>query len=432
MKNKKLKKQLLIWLAVFGSLSIPFWLVPNLDIELIKPFYKSEQGFFLKLLPFWDFIYTYGIFLAYILVAVALIVLSVSYWNKHAIKWRKPAVFLILAMLVGPGLLVNATFKDHWGRPRPREIKEFGGQHQYVKLWVKGKTNGKSFPSGHASTAFFMSIPFLFLIRRYKKWAWVFFIFGTLYGLLMSFTRLIAGGHFASDSLWAAGMVWLSAIVLYHVLKLDNEAKKQKQLNKKGTGFVLIGIVMPILVITLLFATPYVSNNKVYSPQKTDFTDYNTKMVLANLQKGDVNIHFADSFFVRYSVLAFGFPNSKVNWAWQPADTSIFSFVNSGLFTTVKTNADVYFDSNSYLQNSINLQKGDININLDNDSLPTSLTINLQNGNVNILANKQANINLQTSANILNKSILNPIATTKKLKINIHKKGMVTFYTKTK
>ncbi len=398
---QKLKKQLLIWLAVFLTLSLPFWIFSDLDINLIKPYYDDELGFFLKTKPFWDFLYTYGIFLAYILVAVAFFVIALSYWKSRMFKWRKPAVFLILVMFLGPGVLVNATFKDHWGRPRPREITEFGGKHEYVKLWVKGDTNGKSFPSGHASTAFFMAMPFLFLVQRHKKWAWAFLIFGTLYGILMGFTRLIAGGHFASDSLWACAMVWFAGIISFNLLKLDKHFEKCNTvvtLPRKGFSFISFGVVMPILILLLLVATPYVSKNKDWSPNNG--YKNTTSVLLADLNKGDVNVHFADSFAVNYSVIAFGFPNSKVNWTWLSADTSVFSFANLGLLTSVTTNADLYFDKYSNVKNMVNLNKGDVYIYLPSDTLTKSLTVNVTKGDVFVLAKPNAQCNLQTSAEV--------------------------------
>lgn len=430
--RKLLTKHLIIWFLVFITLSLPFWF-SNLDISLLKPYYKPQSGWFLSQQPFWDFIYKYGIFLSYLLVFVSFIMIAASYWLVKVIKWRKPAVFLIIVMLLGPGVLVNATFKDHWGRPRPREIKEFGGKEDYVKLWVKGDSGGKSFPSGHASTAFFMAIPFLFLIQRYKKWAWVFFIVGTLYGVLMAYTRLIAGGHFASDSLWAAAMVWLSGIVAYHILGLDQHLKKlsnnTKSLKKKGAKFILLGIIMPILMITLMFATPYISKNKNFSTPKYEFFENNTKLIVANLNKADVNISFADSFFVNYSVLGFGFPNGKVNWKWKSGDTCVFSFDNAGFFTSVKTTTHLYFEKNSSLKNQLNLKRGNVIINVSDSIFNNDLTINLENGNVSVLLEKKANIHLQTKANVKNKTLLNldekEKQQTLQLKINLEKKGNV-------
>ena len=41
-------------------------------------------------------------------------------------RWLMRA-FLALALLLGPGLVVNTDFKSHYGRPRPRQDLDIGG-----------------------------------------------------------------------------------------------------------------------------------------------------------------------------------------------------------------------------------------------------------------------------------------------------------------
>jgi membrane-associated PAP2 superfamily phosphatase len=46
---------------------------------------------------------------------------------------------------------------------------------------------------------------------------------GILYGILMGVARISQGGHFASDILWAWGVVHLTAVALYYLMGLDRE-----------------------------------------------------------------------------------------------------------------------------------------------------------------------------------------------------------------
>jgi len=118
--------------------------------------------------------------------------------------------------------MVNAVFKDHWGRPRPREIVQFGGKKQFLQPWQKGEDGkGRSFPSGHASAAFYMTAPYFIYRRSNKRIARVWLLSGLVFGLFMSIARITQGGHFLSDNLWAWGMVHLCALVLAACLKLD-------------------------------------------------------------------------------------------------------------------------------------------------------------------------------------------------------------------
>ncbi len=61
--------------------------------------------------------------------------------------------FLILSVVIGPGLIINAVFKDHWDRPRPRDVVEFGGMLQCTPAPLRGES-GESFPCGHCSVGF--------------------------------------------------------------------------------------------------------------------------------------------------------------------------------------------------------------------------------------------------------------------------------------
>ena len=87
--------------------------------------------------------------------------------NKRKRHLIRPGAFLVILLIIGPGLLVNSVFKEMWGRPRPREVIQFGGKKEFLHPWQKGIAhNGRSFPSGHASAAFYMTAPFFIYRRR--------------------------------------------------------------------------------------------------------------------------------------------------------------------------------------------------------------------------------------------------------------------------
>ena len=60
--------------------------------------------------------------------------------------------------------------------------------------------------------------PWFIFYRRRKKLA-VFFLGGGLtFGLFVGFVRMLQGGHFLSDIVWAGGLVYLCGVVLSWVL----------------------------------------------------------------------------------------------------------------------------------------------------------------------------------------------------------------------
>ena len=121
-------------------------------------------------------------------------------------------LFLVVSVLVGPLLLVNVVIKDAWHRPRPREIVQFGGTEHFSSFAVPGSSeNSKSFPSGHASIAFYLMTPaFIFLRWRRPRWAAIWLSIGFGYGFLMGASRILHGAHFVSDILGSAVVVYLT------------------------------------------------------------------------------------------------------------------------------------------------------------------------------------------------------------------------------
>lgn len=153
-----------------------------------------------------------------------LISVLIGFAYKNCRSWIKPGLFLVILLTLGPGLIVNVVFKEYWGRPRPREITEFGGSKQFLQPWQKGIAHkGRSFPSGHASAAFYMTAPFFIYRRRKPLVAHAWLIGGIIFGLMMSVARLAQGGHFLSDNLWAWGMVHLTAVALYYAMGFHKE-----------------------------------------------------------------------------------------------------------------------------------------------------------------------------------------------------------------
>jgi len=144
--------------------------------------------------------------------------------DKQRRNWIRPGLFLVILLVLGPGLLVNVVFKEHWGRPRPREVVQLGGTKEFLHPWQKGIAhNGRSFPSGHSSAAFYMTAPFFVFRRRKPTVARWWMAGGLFFGVLMSIARITQGGHFLSDNLWAWGMVHLTAVALYYLQRLDRD-----------------------------------------------------------------------------------------------------------------------------------------------------------------------------------------------------------------
>jgi len=223
--NRAVLKDFLVPLALLFALTFAI-AVTGSDLLLEQRFYLPGIGWPYGELSPWKFLYRFGIYPAMALSVVSLLLVVASFFSVRALVYRKAALFFLLLMLIGPGLLVNTVLKDHWGRPRPRQMQLFGGDRVFHQVWERGEAGqGKSFPSGHASAAFYLIAPYFVLRRSSSKMARASLAAGLCYGLLMGFARMAQGGHFPSDVVWAGGIVYLVGIALYHLLGLDADAR---------------------------------------------------------------------------------------------------------------------------------------------------------------------------------------------------------------
>ena len=361
-------KDFSILIILIGLLTLVFRFT-NLDIKLEHYFYSPEKGWMLQYKPVWDFIYRFGIFPGYILAFCGLILISASYWNHKFLHYRKISLVLVFTIIMGPGVLVNLVLKDHTGRPRPREITEFGGTDNFLCVCDIGKNNeGKSFPCGHCSMGFYLAIPYLFYRKRKKTVAYTFLFTGIAYGLLIGIARMMAGGHFASDVIWAGGLTWAIALLGFylfrpdkpiHVPQLSNVEQKKKA--RKAT--LIIGLLLPIITIGLMLATPYFSKKNI-DISRMQLKTAHCKMVEVDLKDATVIINSGKGFHLDYKVNAFGFPNSKIRGLWTIGDTSHYIIQNMGWFTEVTNDINLDVPVEDTISWYIHINHGRVILNL--------------------------------------------------------------------
>lgn len=200
------------WLpVVLMAVLAPF--TPSLDLTISNAFYDSENKLFVSN-AFYDFFFEYGPALTLFTVFTAIIIFFLSFLTQFFRLWRSPALLVILTVGLGAGLLVNAVLKDHWGRPRPKQVIEFGGAQAFRPFYQPNFFHqpepSKSFPCGHCSMGFAFFAVALAGKRLSKRSIFFLGITLTLFlGLMLSLTRLAQGGHFFSDVLMSALIMWL-------------------------------------------------------------------------------------------------------------------------------------------------------------------------------------------------------------------------------
>lgn len=216
----------LLLLAILAALLVAF---PELDLETSALFYDPVDGFRLKTHPLARFIYDLVPWISRIILGGLILFLLGGrvLYRRHAAftRRRRAALFLLLVALVGPLLLVNGVFKEHWGRARPSQVVEFGGTKAFTRAAVPTDQCARncSFVSGHASVGFyFLALAFVWPHRR-MLWLGI----GTAAGLLVGLVRIVQGGHFLSDVVFAGIVVYLTALglaALMHPADVESRA----------------------------------------------------------------------------------------------------------------------------------------------------------------------------------------------------------------
>jgi len=198
-------RNLIIAITLCVFFSVIFFIFPQIDLKTSALFY--HHGSFFR----WPWMLSsrYALYWVVWVLIIILFLLLVCGWALKKKKITKSALFLILCFALGPGLLVNVVLKNHWGRPRPVMIQQFGGKLTYQKPWVISKecSTNCSFVAGDPSTAFAF-FAFLILIRK-KRWRNLIAGLCALNWLFFAFIRIAAGGHFLSDVLIGATLVWI-------------------------------------------------------------------------------------------------------------------------------------------------------------------------------------------------------------------------------
>jgi lipid A 4'-phosphatase len=127
------------------------------------------------------------------------------------------ALFLVLTLIFGPGLITNSLLKEHWGRARPIDITEFGGASHFTAWWdPRGDCpNNCSFIAGEPAGAFWTLAPAALAPPQWRALAYgAALAFGVAVGVL----RIAGGGHFFTDVVFAGVIMYLLVWTAYGLI----------------------------------------------------------------------------------------------------------------------------------------------------------------------------------------------------------------------
>jgi membrane-associated PAP2 superfamily phosphatase len=206
-------------IAVFVGLLFGFY--PELDLKIAGYFVgNSAEVPFPRRADFWLWLAKESaMWTIWVLIAPAAVALIGKLIRPRArmLIPGRAVVFLIGTLALAPGVLVNGVFKEHWGRPRPIDVKVFHGADAFVPWWdPRGACpENCSFVSGDASAAYWSIAPAALAPAPWRPFAYAAAItFGTAVGFL----RVVFGGHFPSDVAFAGIFTFLVIWVVYALL----------------------------------------------------------------------------------------------------------------------------------------------------------------------------------------------------------------------
>jgi lipid A 4'-phosphatase len=210
--------------AALGLAAGLFLLFPGIDLWAARFFYRADSGFFLA--ESWPVRAIYiGVFYLTDAVAIGVPALYLlSLWRGRPVARidGRTVAFLLLALALGPGLVVNTLLKDHWGRARPSQIEEFGGTHRFTPAPLPADQCARncSFPAGHPAMGFYLvSFALLVAERRRRRLA---IAAAVATGAVVGLARMAQGGHFLSDVVFS-GLIVVAISVLLHRAILAND-----------------------------------------------------------------------------------------------------------------------------------------------------------------------------------------------------------------
>ncbi|MDZ7905648.1 MAG: phosphatase PAP2 family protein [Cypionkella sp.] len=199
-----------------------FALVPALDLAVTRAFYangafwgKGVAWLHTMRMVFWN--------LSLVSVLLCLIALSLGYsqnWPARLMPMRDWNV-IFWGFTLGTGVLVNAILKGYSGRPRPRDVTEFGGDAVFraVGQWDGSCTDDCSFVSGEVSGTTVFCLACMIVIQHHAprlgpRWSMLAYLAVAASFGFVFLHRVVTGGHFLSDAIMATLLTALVVVLI--------------------------------------------------------------------------------------------------------------------------------------------------------------------------------------------------------------------------
>ncbi|WP_168192715.1 phosphatase PAP2 family protein [Undibacter mobilis] len=213
---------LYIALGIGVVTGLVFGLFPELDIAISRVFYEHVIGgnhFGWRIYPPLMTARDAGLWVGTVIIfgVLAALAFKLVFPQRRSLISGRSVLFLCATMALGPGLLVNVILKDNWHRSRPIDVPQLGGTEIFTPWWDPrgGCDSNCAFVSGDVSGAVWTIAPAVLVPPPYRIIA----VGAALaLGTGMAVVRVMAGGHFTSDVLFAAVFTFLVIWLVYALI----------------------------------------------------------------------------------------------------------------------------------------------------------------------------------------------------------------------
>ena len=240
----------LVVAIVVGALFVAY---PRLDLAISALFYDPQTGMFKVNVQPWVIHSRDG---ARCIVALLVAPAFLAIAGKLLLpRWRmlvrgRAALFLILSLALGPGVLTNVVLKDNWPRSRPIDVKQLGGTDRFVPWWdPRGECpDNCSFVAGEPSGAFWTLAP---AALAPPQWRAVAYAGALTFGVAVGALRIAAGGHFFTDVVFAGVftflLIWLlhGLIFRWPATRLTDDTVEQPLVKAGETLRAALAAILP-------------------------------------------------------------------------------------------------------------------------------------------------------------------------------------------
>jgi membrane-associated PAP2 superfamily phosphatase len=369
----------LIVLVTLSLATVILYASTDLDITTVRPYYHPERADAWPVAehPFWRLFYRSAPWVtgSLAVAGVALLVIGMLREKKRQYRWY--GIFLLLCVIIGPGLIINAVLKDHWGRPRPRQLVEYGGQLHYVLPLFPAGAHGKSFPCGHCSVGYLYAVGWWLCRRRHPLLAVLSLTAGLVLGTLLGIGRMAAGAHFISDAFWAALIAYGTAHILYYYI-LRIPAREDYRPNL----YPLI-VCNPLLKAATIWGAVVlgagiIGGGILASPCDRDLTervclsDYPKELSIVELRADTLDVELKlvtepdDMIECSGAIYGFGLPNNEFKTKWEyeqlPVPRLTYRIIRRGFFTDVDGNLKISIPVRNLKKIMIRIKHGNISV----------------------------------------------------------------------